>query len=336
MDIKRPPKWKRILKKTALSFAVFIGAALTFGFVVQLRRDAEFHHSRPPPGSFVEVDGRRVNFRLRGAGDFTFVLEAGLGDYGNSWDTLEPALAGLGRVFVYDRAGLGWSDESPYPRTARQIAVELHGVLETAHVPKPYILVGHSIGGISQTLYATLYPKEVAGLLLIDPATEDQFKKLPRPPALVAWVFPQISRAAAFGIPQFLFKSSDPVQNLTSHVQTSGAELRAFMNTATTREYRPLDLGSIPITVLTAGDYGGMPGRSDSEKKAAWEMWSSLHEELLTASSSKIRSHKIVAGATHYIYRDQPATVIDAARELVDNIVAAASARAGREKPGPR
>jgi pimeloyl-ACP methyl ester carboxylesterase len=325
-----------MLKKTALSFAVFIGAALTFGFVVQLRRDAEFRHSRPPPGSFVKVDGRRIHFRLHGAGDFTFVLETGLGDYSGSWDPLEPALTGLGRVFSYDRAGLGWSDESPYPRTARQIAVELHAVLEAAHVPKPYILVGHSLGGICQTLYATLYPNEVAGLLLIDPATEDQFKKLPRPSALVAWVFPQISRAAAFGIPQFLFTSSDPVQNLTSHVRTTGAELRAAMSMATTQGDGLLDLGDIPITVLTAGDYRTMPGQSDSEKKTAWDMWRSLHEELLTESSSKIRSHKIVVGATHYIYRDQPAAVIDAARELVDNIVAAAPSRAGGKQPGPR
>lgn len=332
VDIKRPPKWKRILRKGALSFAVFIGAVLTFGFVVQLRRDAQFRHFHPPPGSFVEVDGRRIHFRLQGDGDFTFVLEAGLGDYSGSWDPLEPALAKFGRVFVYDRAGLGWSEESPYPRTARQIALELHAILKAAHVPKPYILVGHSMGGISQTLYATLYRKDVAGLLLIDPATRDQFTKLPRPPALVAWILPQISRAAAFGIPQFLFKSSDPVQNLTSHVRTAGAELRAAMSMATIPDDGLPDPGDTPITVLTAGDYRMMPGKSDAERRAAWEIWRSLHEELLAASSSKIRSHKIVAGASHYIYRDQPAVVIDAATELIDQIERRKNPDKGKEK----
>ena len=320
MDIKRPPKWKRLLKKTVLSFAVAVAAVAAVGFLVQHHRDADFRTQHPAPGSFVKVDGRQVHFRQSGDGDFTFVLEAGLGDYSGSWGTLAPALAEIGRVFVYDRAGLGWSEESPHPRTARHIASELHDVLESVHARKPYILVGHSLGGVSQFCYALDYPDEVAGLLLIDPSHKDQLKRLPAPPAIFTLVFPQITRTAPFGLPQLLFRSPDPVQNQTRHVQSSGAELRAFLNIAETWGDRPLHLGNMPIYVLTAGDYKGMPGKSDAEKRAVWEIWRSLHAELAAASSSEIRKQEIIEGASHNIHRTHPAAVVEAAKELVDRI----------------
>ena len=319
MDIRRPPKWKRVLKRTVLSLVIMFALALVAGFIIQQRRDADFRSKHPPPGSFVNVDGHRIHFRQLGNSGFTFVLEAGLGDYSSSWGTLDTSLAKIGSVFIYDRAGLGWSEASPHPRTARQIAAELHGVLEAAHVRKPYILIGHSLGGLIQTLYAMEYPADVAGLLLIDPSHKDQFVKLP-PPALVAWVMPQLSRAASFGLPQLLFNSSDPVQNQASHVMTTGAELRAALVIAETWGNHPLRLGDIPITVLTAGDFKAMPGKSDDEKKAAWEIWKTLHDELIASSSSKIRRHVIVDGSSHCIHRTHPSAVVDATRELVNQI----------------
>ena len=320
MDIPRPPKWKRVLKRTLLSLAILLAVALASGFIIQQRRDADFRTTHPPSGSFVSVEGRRIHFRQSGDGEFTFILEAGLGDYSGSWGTLESSLAGIGRVFVYDRAGLGWSDASPHPRTARQIARELHEALEAAHVRKPYILVGHSLGGISQTLYAMEYPGDVAGLLLIDPSHKDQFVKLPPPPASPVWVMTQVSRAARFGLPQLLFQSSDPVQNQTSHMLATGAELRAALNATENWGDRAIRLGTIPITVLTAGDDTAMPGQSAAERKASWEIWKNLHDELIASSSSEIRRHIVVEGASHYIQRTHPAAVVDAARELVNRI----------------
>lgn len=330
MDFKRTPRWRRILKKAVVTGVVLVLSAALIGLVVQYRRDAAFRSEHPAPGSFARVDDRQIHFRSSGAGDVTFVLEAGLGDYSGSWKILETSLAGIGRVFVYDRAGLGWSEESPRPRSAPQITLELHRLLAEAHVPPPYLLVGHSSGGITQVLYAMDYPDEVEGLLLIDPSHKDQFKKLPQPPALLRLVMTQISRTASIGLPQLLMGRSDPVVNQARHVRTSGAELRAILHVAATWGDRAIDLGTTPIYVLSGDASHQLPGSSAAEKEANLEIWQSLHADLVAASSSEIRKHEIVPGASHYIHYTHPAAVIDAAREMLDRL------RSGSPQARPR
>jgi pimeloyl-ACP methyl ester carboxylesterase len=324
VDFKRPSRWKRILRRTAMISVGLLGAAMLFGFVVQRRRDAAFRASHPAPGTMVDVGGRKTHCRALGSGDFTFILEPGLGDYSGAMATLEAPLAKLGRVFVYDRAGLGWSESSSQPRTVPQLASELHQVLEAAHVRKPYILVGHSLGGAVHTYYAMDHPGDVAGLLLIDPSHKDQFTKLPAPPAGMTLLMTQISRTAPLGLPQLLMQSRDPVKNQTRHILTSGAEMRAALKLVATWGDRPLSLGHTPIYVLTAGDQSHAPGKTREERKAAWEAWNTLHDDLVAASTSEIRKHDIVAGASHYLHQTHAAEVVRAARELVNRIKTAA------------
>ncbi|NIP78401.1 MAG: alpha/beta fold hydrolase, partial [Gemmatimonadetes bacterium] len=129
------------------------------------------------------MGGHQLHYRLLGEGPVTFVLESGGGEYSGTWGEIEDDLGEIGRVFVYDRAGMGWSEEGPHPRTVDRIVDELHTALERADVPAPYVLMGHSLGGMIATLYSMEHPGEVAGLLLIDPSHKDQMKRLPQPPA---------------------------------------------------------------------------------------------------------------------------------------------------------
>jgi pimeloyl-ACP methyl ester carboxylesterase len=322
MDFPRPPRWKRVLKRLAAVVAVILVVALVLCFVVQQHRDAICRAQHPPPGSFVTIDGHHIHYRLRGEGDFTFVLEVGLGDYSGNWGALEDGLAGIGRVFVYDHAGLGWSDPVGGPRTPPVLATELHAVLAAAHIAKPYILVGHSAGGISQVIFAMDHPDEVAGLLLIDPSHKDQFQRLPAPPTVFGWLLPQLTRLAPFGLPQLLVGTKDPVQNLSSHVLTIGAELRALVDPDAAWRNRPIQLGHVPLYVFTADTYKMMPGKTDAERQAAWAIWKAMHDELLAATTSDIRRHDVVPGSNHYIHRTHPDVVIAAARELVQRIKA--------------
>ena len=135
MDFQRPPKWERILKKTALYFAAFIAVTLTVGFIVQLHREVEFHNVGPPSGFFIKVDDHRIHLRLQGDGHFTFVLEAGLGDYSGvgvrwnqhwlrsagSFSMIVPASVGVRKVLTQGRHGkLRWNcTESWRPPTFR-------------------------------------------------------------------------------------------------------------------------------------------------------------------------------------------------------------------------
>lgn len=308
-----------MLKKIAIAAVAMLLVTALAGFAFQRWSDADFTRSHPAPGMFAQVDGRRVHYRVTGEGEFTFVLEAGLGDYSGSWGNLESRLAEIGRVFVYDRAGLGWSEKSAQPRTVEQIAAELHATLTQARIPKPYVLVGHSYGGLIQAVYAMHYPEDAAALLLIDPSHPDQWNRLPSPPAPVLFLMTQISRMAPFGLSQLLRRSSDPVRNQTSYFQTSGAESRELVSLGRSGTKVPIHLGKTPIYVLTAGVVR-FPNRSEAENKRLGEVWASLHEDIVASSSSAIRKHLVVAGASHQIHKSHLEVVLAAARELTERV----------------
>src|SRR6202011_3609510 len=132
---------------------------------------AQSSPSSPPiaaPGQLVDLGGWRLHLNcsgLVGASQPTVILEAGAGSFSVDWSLVQPEVARFARVCSYDRAGLGWSDLGPRPRTLRQVVWELHTLLEKAGVPPPYVLVGHSYGGILARLYAFTYPSELGGIV---------------------------------------------------------------------------------------------------------------------------------------------------------------------------
>jgi pimeloyl-ACP methyl ester carboxylesterase len=131
-----------------------------------LRRDSKLH---APPGKLVDLGTHRLHMLEAGQGSPTIVLEAGLMSTMLSWSEIQRALAQSYRVVSYDRAGLGWSDLGPMPRTADRMVEELHALLERTKIPPPYVLVGHSFGGLTMPLFAARYAQETTGVVLVDP-----------------------------------------------------------------------------------------------------------------------------------------------------------------------
>lgn len=123
----------------------------------------------PAPGRLLDIGGYRLHLLESGSSDLTIVLEAGLMSTVLSWSTLQRELVKSYRVVSYDRAGLGWSDLGPMPRTADRIVDELHTLLQQAGIAPPYLLVGHSFGGLTMPLFAARFPDETAGMVLVDP-----------------------------------------------------------------------------------------------------------------------------------------------------------------------
>lgn len=121
------------------------------------------------PGRRVDLGGYRLHLNCSGQGQPLVVLDAGLGDAGLVWQTVQEQAAAYGRICWYDRAGYGWSDPGPKPRTYQKAAEELHTLLRNAGEQGPFVLVGHSAGANTVRLYAAAYPEEVAGLVLIEP-----------------------------------------------------------------------------------------------------------------------------------------------------------------------
>src|ERR1700683_632294 len=125
------------------------------------------------PGQLVDVGGFRLNFYCMGSGSPTVVFDSGWEDWAPAWSTVQPQIAKWTRVCSYDRAGAGFSDPGPMPRTSVRIARELHTALHRANIAGPYILVGNAFGGDTVRTFADLYMDEVAGLVMDDADADD-------------------------------------------------------------------------------------------------------------------------------------------------------------------
>jgi len=130
---------------------------------------------RRPPGEFFDVGGHRLHLHCAGRGAPAVVFDAALGASALSWTLVQPEVARVTRACTYDRAGLGWSEAGPLPRTAGRIAGELRQLLHAAGVGPPYVLVGHSFGALVVRIFAARHRAETAGLVLVDPAHPEEW-----------------------------------------------------------------------------------------------------------------------------------------------------------------
>jgi pimeloyl-ACP methyl ester carboxylesterase len=151
--------------------AVLLGALalpLAIGAIYQVIGTWQDRRRFPPFGRLVRVNERQMHIHVTGEGTPTVLFESGMGASCLSWTLVQPRVAQFTRAVSYDRGGHGRSDPTREPRTARQIAQELHTLLDAAGVPGPYVLVGHSFGGYVNRAFAHRYCNEVVGMVLVD------------------------------------------------------------------------------------------------------------------------------------------------------------------------
>lgn len=157
------------------SLATLLGLMLV-GYIYEPIAEEADARTYPPPGQLVDVGGYRLHINCTGTGGPTVVIEAGLGDWSTSWGGyVQPEVAKTTRVCTYDRAGMGWSEAGPLPRDAAQSAKELHTLLQNANIPGPYVMVGHSLGGLIVRVFVHEYASEIAGVVLIESMNPKQF-----------------------------------------------------------------------------------------------------------------------------------------------------------------
>jgi pimeloyl-ACP methyl ester carboxylesterase len=311
----------------ALRVLITIITALLFaGFLyenISETRERRFH---PMPGELVDVGGYKMHIDCIGQGSPTVILDAGLGDSFVSWSKVQPRIAKFARACSYDRAGIGYSDPSPRPRTSKDFAEELHILLHNAGIPPPYLLVGHSMGGFDVRLYASLYPSEVAGMVLVDSSHPEQQKRLP--PAIndldATWLREQefFEFTMPFGIPRLLgFCGNDPAVRAVDcnfHSAREGvAELKAISESAA-QTAATGSLGDTPLVVLSHDPATPQFDLPEDLVKPANDAWEQMQEELTRLST---RGKQIIAtNSGHYIQFDRPDIVIEAVRSVADQI----------------
>lgn len=182
--MNNPTRSKKILnflKCALVRVTLFILVLAIAGTVYQTAATEADRRNFPPPGILVNVDGYKMHIYCVGEGSPTVILDsANMGTVSN-WAWIQPEIAKTTRVCAYDRADSGWSDLSPLPNDTKQNAEALHILLANANVPGPYVLVGHSFGGLFVRMYAEMYPDEIAGIVFIEGTLPDGLKRLGEP-----------------------------------------------------------------------------------------------------------------------------------------------------------
>lgn len=319
--------WKWV-KRIAAVLVGIVALAVLLGFGYERFARWRVARSVVPPGSLVEVDGQRFHLDCRGEGTPTVLLEAGLDAGGSqSWATIHSTLAADTRTCAYDRAGIMWSDPGPQPRDALQIADELHALLAAAGESPPYVLAGHSLGGLLARVYRDRHPDQVAGLVLVDSSHPEQFGRFPqavqeamKPPPLLL-----LRLMANLGVLRLNAPPPPPPLPATTGEAVAAlfvpslpgmmAEM-AVLDTIAAQAGGTGELGDLPLVVLSAGRHPG-DGRLDPETlQEVAGIWGELQAELAALSTNA--DHRTLTDAAHYLHWDDPEAVVRGILDVVE------------------
>jgi pimeloyl-ACP methyl ester carboxylesterase len=335
------------LGRGAVGLLVFLVGAMLAGAIYQAAANASDLKKYPPPGKLYDVGGYRLHLYCIGEGSPTVILEAGAGSPALIWDSVQKGTANSTRVCSYDRAGFGWSEPAGHPLSPDQVAQNLHVLLEAANVPGPYVLVGHSAGGVYVRAYASQYPSQVVGMVLVDSSHEGQNASFP--PEYVKLDDLQKNMAAfcqfvsPFGLIRLghtwdmltsgysmdagVGKAMLATMYRTSYCRAMGAELKA-LSASLNQPDIPGSLGDLPLVVLTADTTEAelrsqIPAYLQSSIgpegiSKIYEVSRELQQDLVGLSS---RGRQImVKQSGHNIQLDQPGVVVDAIQQVLEQV----------------
>ncbi len=259
-------------------------------------------HSGKAKSRAVDVGGRRVALTCSGKGTPTVILETGLGAESHEWSGVYQGIDGVTRILSYDRAGGGASDAAPGQRDALQMVSDLHHLLQVADIPGPYILVGHSFGGLLMRMFAHQYGASVVGMVLVDSMHEDQFD-------LFGPLFPPASPSETPALRNVRTFWTGGWRDLNATAE------RIDLVSSTDQGRKIASLGSIPVHVIVAGAFLHQPGVPREHRAALQQRWEDLQRRFLSLSSNATCS--VVRSSGHFIQRDDPGAVIDIIRTAV-------------------
>jgi pimeloyl-ACP methyl ester carboxylesterase len=304
-----------------IGFALIVGLA-TVGASYEAIAAGGDARAYPPPGKLVDVGGYRLHIQCVGTGSPAVVLEAGLGGMSLDWNLVQNEMGQTTQVCAYDRAGMGWSDPGPQPRTPSQIARELHTLLANAGIAGPYVLVGHSVGGKNVRMFARQHPKQVAGMVLVDarseyadspvaPATTQSLQQVTGSEWSLYGALRRVGLVRLIGASQWGPPTlSDQTRTELALLATGqhGLDATAAESLAMTADNAQLQvapsLGDRPLIVLAA----------DDSMKTVPRWPEAQHQQAAMSTNGRLT---VVEASSHYIQLDHPAVVIDAVQQVV-------------------
>ena len=312
----------RTLIKIVVGIAVVLVVGVAIAFLLNLRREGDLLERFPPPGKMVDIGGRRLHLQCRGA-DTKPVVVFENGAFATTvwYRAAFDEVAKIALVCMYDRAGLGWSDPVPAPRSLGARVDDLHALLEKAHESPPYILVGHSMGGLLARIYTKKFPNDVAGLVLIE-SSEEQMNGSQRSERESAENAKQIGIGAmvlslGIQIPQVRFPNGPADQEIIQRASVFRAgqdDLLAMSRL--TEELQSIGnleaLDDLPLVVVQQGRPD--PNRTMERAKE----WREAQARLARLST---RSEELVAERSwHSVMNDEPEMYRIAVAKVLDMI----------------
>ena len=293
-------------------------ALAVIGAIYQVVATQIDQRTYPPPSEMVNVNGHLMHINCMGEGGPTVILEAANLGMSAHWVRVQQQLAQTTRVCAYDRAGMGWSEAGPEPRDAKQISSELHTLLKSADTEAPYVLVGHSYGGLYTRMYAARYPKHVAGVVLVESSHPEQFTRSEEGRAMyeqnrrMGAFIPWLARLGVIRLTNFYPAHPDlpaqqraQIEAFNSSTQQLATTVEEFSATPQTNSQvrSTQSLGDKPLAVVSAGEQS--------------PDWLEMQDELAALSPDSI--HRVVEGATHesLLYDKGDSKVTSAAIEQV-------------------
>ena len=303
------------LRRLKPAFSLGIGL-LALGFGAGCESDAERERSgrkrsdsRTAAG-LVDVGGHRLAVRALGKGPPTVVIDSGLGETWEGWQSLAERISDRAAVCLYHRAAYGRSEPGPFPRTASREAAELRALLQNTSLPSPFILVGHSLGGLNALAFAGSYPEIVGGLVLLDPPPREfmagrRFRELR---AMAEGKTLEYRRRAA--------EERDAGETETAaFLEALASEHEMFLSHGAAEIARVDGLGDLPMVILASG----RPNPDFGDSAAAFqEFWIESNRALSTLSTRG--RFRLAPESTHALHRDEPAMVLETILEVIDEV----------------
>lgn len=276
----------------------------------------DFSFIKSPPGEFIDLETHRLHVSCSGEGPVTVLLEPGLGGSAFEWHLVQSKIAEHTLACVYDRAGYGWSDPSPFHGDVRRLASDANRMLEQVSDNNKLIVVGHSFGGFVVRMLAKLRPEQVIGMVLVDASHEDQLERMETPGKTKILPSGNTFVIARTNIPENLpteiGRKIEAFLRMRKSYNATEREMRSFRE-STTQIKQLSDSYSIPLTVIHRG-LNPMLSEKDGEERH--KIWGELQHSLAKLSS---RGEVIVAAKSgHHVHIDEPELVIEAIIRILE------------------
>lgn len=332
-------------KRKSLKIMLYIFGALialiviwlTLGYLFQVQATKQFAEKFPAKGQLVDVNGHKMHIYCTGEGDKTVILDVGNGRTSLDWSLVQPELSKTARVCIFDRAGYGWSDPATTPRTGKNIVEEQKKMLEAAGITGPYILVGHSGGGMYARIFAKYYPEDVEGIVLVDSAatSADTLPALQKATMMQTQQMKVMKLLSTFNIlpvlgkiggekaiPDFIKKLPEELHTPYLASLSRPSQFEAMLkeeeqlSTKDSEVWQELnsitDFGDIPVVILSA-QHTFPTSIANAEEINEYLQQSQKDLLKLSTNAKQIVAEK----SSHDIHLDQPELIIQAVKDIL-------------------